>query len=340
MGYNRENYKRIRQEYEGKNLRAKEAAEARRLELHEKIPDVKQIDAELERTGLAVLSLATRFHGEALERELAKLKKKNDSLLADRAACLTYHGYPADYSDVKYECPLCQDTGFDGLTLCRCMKEKLTRAGYESSGIGKLIAEKTFENYDPEAQRQDPRALSNNKMVYGLCKKYAEEFGESGNDNLLFIGGTGLGKTHLSAAIAGRIIERGFDVVCETAQNLFSDFEYEKFGRAYGSADGGDSRTLRYFFADLLIIDDLGTELTNQFTVSCLYNVINTRLNRGLAMIINTNLTRDELNRRYADRITSRLFGEFLPLMFLGKDMREKMLEKPVRTPGTRGKKG
>jgi len=186
-----------------------------------------------------------------------------------------------------------------------------------------LIATKTFDNFDPDYQKGDPRVADNNRLIYQYCRKYAASFSDVGAPNLLFIGATGLGKTHLSAAIAGEIISQGYDVVCETAQNFFADFEFERFERPYGSREAGDgSKTDKYFECDLLILDDLGTEMTNQFTVSCLYNMMNTRLNRGKAMIINTNLTRDELKKRYADRITSRLFGEFLPLIFMGQDMR------------------
>ncbi len=328
MGYNRENYRKIKREYEGKNLRAKEAAEGRRQELHDRFPEIREIDEALSMTGLAILEASSRYRGERLEEEIAKRKAQNEILLRDRAAYLESHGVPADYSHVKYECDDCMDTGFCGLKMCRCMKEKLVMAGYESSGIGSLIRIKTFDNFDPDYQKQDPRALENNRMVYDFCKRYAESFEDVGSPNLLFLGATGLGKTHLSTAIAGRVIARGYDVVCETAQNFFADFEFERFNRPYGSRDAGEEqKTDKYFDCDLLILDDLGTEMTNQFTVSCLYNIINTRLNRGRSMIINTNLTRDELKKRYADRITSRLFGEFSPLLFLGRDMRELRLD-------------
>ena len=211
--------------------------------------------------------------------------------------------------------------------MCRCMREKLIAAGYESSGIGSLIKTKTFDNFDLSYQKHDPQAYEVLAANYEICKSYAEGFECPGGKNLLLMGNTGLGKTHLSTAIAGRVIGRGFDAVCETAQNVFSDFEFERFNRPYGSADSEPVRTGKYFECDLLIIDDLGTEMTNQFTVSCLYNLINTRLNHGRPMIINTNLSRDELRKRYADRITSRLFGEFCPLRFIGKDVRELKLD-------------
>ena len=327
MGFNRENYRRIKREYDGKNLKAKEAAERRREELHSRFSDIKEIDDALSLTGLKILEASSKYTGKQLDQAIEKLKKENAALLRDRADCLVYHGYPADYSDVKYECTDCSDTGFVGIKMCHCMKERLILAGYESSGIGNLITSKSFENFDPSYQKEDPKAFENNRKIYSFCKRYAESFSDTGSPNLLFIGATGLGKTHLSTAIAGKVISRGFAAVCETAQNFFSDFEFERFNRPYGGLDAGDEqKTDKYFSCDLLILDDLGTELTNQFTVSCLYNIINTRLNRGKSMIINTNLTRDELNKRYADRITSRLFGEFAPLMFLGKDMRQIML--------------
>jgi DNA replication protein DnaC len=127
-----------------------------------------------------------------------------------------------------------------------------------------------------------------------------------------------LGKTHLSSAIAKVVIDNGYDVVYETAQNIFADFEAERFGRA----PAGENRTARYFNCDLLIMDDLGTEMQTQFTVPCLYNLLNTRLISEKSMIISTNVRKEELLSKYSDRITSRLFGEFEICVFTGKDIR------------------
>ena len=138
---------------------------------------------------------------------------------------------------------------------------------------------------------------------------------------------TGLGKTHLSSACAKAVIDRGFDVVYESAQNIFSDFEYERFNRGYNT-DAQNEKTARYFETDLLIIDDLGTEVTNQFTTACLYNIVNTRMCTGKGMIINTNLKKEELVAKYQDRITSRLFGEFEICLFMGKDIRSQKLRR------------
>ena len=140
------------------------------------------------------------------------------------------------------------------------------------------------------------------------------------------LGNMGLGKTHLSSAMGGVIIGKGNDVYYSGAVEMMSDFESERFGNDY--SQDTTSLTEKYFSCDLLIIDDLGTELINQFSTSTLYNLINTRLIKKKATIINTNFSRDELRKKYQDRITSRIFGEYLVWPFLGTDIREKRLQR------------
>ena len=220
---------------------------------------------------------------------------------------------------------LCRDTGYIDGKMCSCMRRDLIMAGYESSGIGKLIAKQNFENFDLSYYRSTEREQM--ERVFAAVKNYAETFREAGGRNMLFIGMTGLGKTHLSSACAKAVIDRGFDVVYESAQNIFSDFEYERFNRGYNT-DAQNEKTARYFETDLLIIDDLGTEVVNQFTTACLYNIVNTRMCSGKGMIINTNLKKEELVAKYQDRITSRLFGEFEICLFMGKDIRSQKLRR------------
>ena len=138
-------------------------------------------------------------------------------------------------------------------------------------------------------------------------------------------GGTGLGKTHLSSALAKKVIEKGNDVFYTGAIDLFSEFEFDRY-----KSKGRDGAALidRYFDCDLLIIDDLGTEIINQFSVSTLYNLINDRLSRKKATVISTNLSKDEIQKKYTDRIWSRLFGEYHILFFVGTDVREQKLLK------------
>ena len=233
---------------------------------------------------------------------------------------LVANGYPADYADIRYRCEACGDTGFIGTKMCRCMRDELVMAGYESSGIGRLMQTQSFESfsldYYPAADRQGMEANLR------TLREFAAHFDTRRGENYLLIGTTGLGKTHLSTSVARTVIDGGFDVVYDTAQGVFSAFEAAQFGR---DAAAGEEKYLR---CELLIMDDLGTELTNTFTVSCLYNVIITRLNNNLSTIINKNLTHSELRARYADRITSRLFGEFRPLMFTGNDIRREKLKR------------
>ena len=320
MGYNRENYRKIRDEYANKNLRAREDAERRADELHARFPDIASIDRILADTGMRIFGEAMKGR-DGLDERIANLRAQNEELRKTRAELLVSRGYPSDYSSVKYECRDCMDTGFIGTKMCHCMRERLIKAGYESSGIGRLIETQSFDTFSLDYYRQTPEQYNYMKQVYDLCRDYAESFTPEKGRNLLFCGTTGLGKTHMSTAIAKTVIERGYDVVYVTIQDLVSDFEHERFYRSY--SDDGEIRSERYFVCDLLIIDDLGAEVANQFTVSCLYNVINSRINKTRSMIINTNLNEKEIRSRYSDRITSRLFGEFEAFRFYGRDIRE-----------------
>ena len=322
MAYNAENYKKIAAQFKDKNLRAKQAAEARRAELHQKLPQIAEIDRALSSTGLRIMREAMEG-GDDLQKRIRKLEESNNLLLEARREILRENGYPEDYSSVKYECNVCQDVGFVNGKMCKCMRRALTLAGYESSGVLKLIGKQNFDTFDLSYYRGAER--ENMAYILGVAKEYASAFDGKTMHNLLFMGTTGLGKTHLSSAIAKEIVERGFDVVYESAQKVFSDFEAEKFGRA----PWGESLTERYLACDLLILDDLGTEMQSQFTVSCLYHLINTRLISEKSMIISTNVSEKELLAKYTDRITSRLLGEFKVCVFEGKDIRlqKKQLE-------------
>lgn len=317
MGYNQENYRRIREEYESKPQKARDAANKRCEELHERFEDVARIDRILSETGLKIFGEAMKGR-EGLDERINKLKAENEELRNVRAQILIANGYPADYSSVRYECERCRDTGFIGTKMCDCMKQKLIAAGYESSGIGRLMRTQSFETFNLEKCRQSPEQYNSMRLVFNESKKFAESFEPGNGQNLLFLGTTGLGKTHLSTSIAKVVIERGFDVFYDTFQNIIRELEKEHFGRS----EEANEYTGRLFGCDLLIIDDLGTELTNQFTISALYNLINTRLNSSRSMIINTNLRGEDILPRYGDRIASRIFGEFSAYVFIGRDLR------------------
>ena len=327
MGYNKENYKRIRAEYETKTFRAQEEADARRAELYAAIPELKELDTRLAGFGLRVMQAAMQSQSTA--DEIAKLRAENETIRIARAALLRKHGYPADYTEPHYECDKCRDTGYVNIHMCSCMRQRLTEAGMASSGLSGLMRKQSFENFSLDYYRADPQAFERMRHSFHVVKQYAEQFtvapdGGAQPQSLLFLGGTGLGKTHLSTAVARKVIERGYDVYYNSAVGMISDFEFRRFGNGVAQSDGDN--TARYTECDLLIIDDLGTEVTNQFTLSCLYHVLNTRLNLDKPTIISTNLSSADLRKIYSDRITSRLMGEYTLVPFYGTDVRKQKL--------------
>lgn len=328
MGYNKENFKRIREEYATKTFRAQEEADARRAELYGVIPELREMDKRLSTFGLRIMQTALKS-GDT-EAGIVALREENEAICRARAALLHAHGYPANYTDPQYECEKCNDTGYVGIKMCTCMRCKLTEASMVSSGLSGLMRSQSFENFSLDFYKQKPeeyQVMSRNfKTVADYANNFTIEAGKPMPQSLLFLGGTGLGKTHLSTAVARVVIERGYDVYYNSAVGMISDFEYRRFGNGVAQSDGDD--TARYTECDLLIIDDLGTEVVNQFTLSCLYHVLNTRLNFGKPTLISTNLTSSELRKTYSDRITSRLMGEYLLIPFYGTDVRKQKIQK------------
>lgn len=314
MGFSRKNYEYVEGLLMKRRQESEYRAEKNTREAHARSAELAEIDRKLSTTGFALVRVAMEKTDVAAR--VAALKEENLALQARRAEILASLGLPENYTDIVPVCPACRDTGRTERGMCACMKQLLVEAGYRSSGLGALLKKQTFDNFSLQYYKDD--ALKYAECALETAKVFAETFDTTGR-NLLFVGGTGLGKTHLSTAIAGRAIERGFDVVYETAQNVIADFEYDRFKSGY---EDTESRAAKYLDCDLLIMDDLGTELTNQFTVSSLYNIINTRINLGKSMIVNTNLGQKNLFERYDERITSRLFGEFDPFLFKGIDIR------------------
>lgn len=297
--------------------------EQRKREAEARVPALKEIDRQLSLTGLKIV-------GEAMarslnEERLAEIRREYEQLVARKRTLLLAAGYPEDYTDIKYRCPLCSDTGYVGVEMCRCLKKEMTLASLKSSGLSALIKNQNFQTFSLDYYENNDKI----RMTYNLnaMKEFAADFTSGNGISWLFIGATGLGKTHLSTAVAVELIKKGYDVAYESAQQIMNDYETVRFSSNV-SPDAELPDLLRYTEADLLIMDDLGTEMTTQYTLSCLYNIINTRINRNLSTIISANLTQKELRERYTDRITSRLLGEYKPLIFSGKDVRAQKLMK------------
>lgn len=321
--FNRENYRKIKKEFEDRHFRAKAEADARIFEVESAIPELSAIDLALRETGVKIFGAALAGK-DGLKERMERLQQENEELQNIRGDILESHGYPRDYTRVHYECTLCDDTGFtkasNGTELCSCLRRALVLAGYETSGIGPLLAIQTFDSFSLDYYRE-PGDRERMRRILEEAMELAASFDGETPRNVVMFGGTGLGKTHLSTAIARAVIDRGFDVVYDTAQNIFSAFEREQFDRA--SLDPDEPKpTQRFFDCDLLILDDLGAEVTNSFTVSCLYNLLNTRLNHRHSVILSTNLDFPRIRERYGERISSRLLGEYIPFAFAGRDVR------------------
>ncbi|MBQ9116086.1 MAG: ATP-binding protein [Clostridia bacterium] len=320
MGFNREDLAIVKEEFRRKNIRAKDMATARLQELEATIPGFREIERGFSEIGERLIKNALDILSTEQEKaeKVAQLVREREAPSEARDRILVEHGYPVDYTAPAYECKKCNDSGFVGVNMCECMRMELVKRGYESSGLGGLIETQSFDTfllkYYPEGEARDGMA-----RVLNACVEYAKGFNAANSGNILFIGGTGLGKTHLSTSIAKVVIERGYNVIYESAQNIFAEFEAEHYGR---KRDYSTSAS-RYMECELLIIDDLGTEMPSQFNVSCLYNLVNTRLNRRLPMIISSNITEyNEFKKRYTDRLSSRFFGEFKVFNIVGKDIR------------------
>ena len=311
--YARENFNKVKEIIEARRLNAIYDADMKNLEVAALSEDIRIIDKELRGTGLLLFKAACR--GE----DITPIRERNLFLCGQRKDALRRLGLPADYTEVHYTCPECSDSGFIAGKMCKCFREMLVTENIKSSGIGKLIEKQSFENFELKRYAYDPEVYAKMENNLREAKSFVDNFGKT-YTTLLFIGTTGTGKTHLSTAIAKSLIEKGYEVMYDSTQNIVSAFENDRFKSGYGPYEPkGD----KYLECDFLIIDDLGTEFLNQFTVSCLYNLINTRQNKGLPTLISTNLTASELTRRYEDRIYSRFMGaDSKILLFLGKDSR------------------
>ena len=283
---------------EDKQRRAAEFAR-RRDRLYAAEPRLREIENQLRATMSKLIASALRRGADPVPA-VKVLRDENLELQAERADLLREMGYPADYLEEKPACSLCGDTGYRDGQVCRCLREYYKRA--QLAELSKLLdlGGQSFETFsfdwysDDRGERKvSPR--ENMERNYDVCQDYARQFSLR-SDNLLLMGQPGLGKTFLSACIARVVSERGYSVVYDTAEHIFSQMEEEKFRPEDAPEACEDVR--RYLRCDLLIVDDLGTEMVTSFVQSALYQLVNGRLISGKKTVINTNLTPRQLGER------------------------------------------
>ena len=307
-----------------KKARSAKAASAR-ARAYAKYPRIKEIDLALRASMLDVIGSVAG--GGDVDAKIDTAKKKNLGLQAERYELLKAAGLRPEDVDDEPACKKCGDMGFIGTKMCSCLTDIYRDEQKKELSACLKLGKETFNTFCLEYYDDAPdpaTGVSPRRIMTGVfegCREYARAFGKS-SPNLFLRGSTGLGKTFLSTCIAKTVSERGFSVVYDTAVNIFAAFEDDKFGKGEEGADAR-SRTRRYLNCDLLIMDDLGTEMLTSMVSSALYTLINTRLVSGKKTVISSNLTPDELSRRYMPQIVSRLEGEFLPLVFCGTDIRK-----------------
>ena len=267
----------------------------------------------------------------ALEEQLAALRRENEEAQQLCSQLLVQNGYPADYLELHYHCERCNDTGYCNGHYCDCLQKEIAAAGIRKMNESAQLQLCRFDQfsldyYKGRTTENGTDCYQTMKRILAACENYAATFSKD-SPSLLFVGRTGLGKSHLSLSIAREVLAKGYDVIYDSIINLLEQVEKEHFGRETAELD-----TLGLLLkVDLLILDDLGTEFNTAFYLSAIYNIINTRLNRGLPTIISTNLELMALRSRYEERIVSRLFAMYETMYFLGSDIR--LLKKKESKP-------
>ena len=313
----------VTRRFEERRQEAENAAQSRRRELYARVPELRALDKE--RAAAASSLLGTVFQGrEGLEARMDKIRARQKELKNKRDGLLKKAGFPADYDEVKVACAACGDTGFVDGKMCPCMKREIVLEGYRESGLGRLLERQRFDNFELDrysdqplpGKKYSPRSLMS--KIYRDCLEWGRDFSLS-SPSLLLIGTTGLGKTHLSSAMAKAAIDKGYEVVYLSVPTVLARAEKERFSRG----DDEEGITRRMLEAELLILDDLGAEPVSALAVSLIYTVVNERtVVQGLPTIISTNLDRKLLERNYGQAVTSRLLGEFKVMQFAGIDQR------------------
>lgn len=325
MRIEQEKLRKIFDEYDENRIKARMERDKRVEEIEKKYPILSEIDRKINELGIEnfknILENPQKSteYNESFEKNLAELKRQREDFLSK-------NNIEKDFDEVKYTCEKCLDTGFIDNEKCPCFIQKIIDMHYEMSNMASILhdfSEFSFDYYgDKFIEKLGMTEKENMQDIYNKALNFCDD---EKSKNLLFYGGCGFGKTFLSSCIAKKMLDSGKSVIYETATSLFSDYEDYKFGRKEGSFE----ETYELICdADLLIIDDLGTEVSNPVSTQFFFDIINKRTMLSKKMIISTNLTMDGILKKYTDRLFSRLYESFEILHFVGEDIRIQKLKK------------
>lgn len=327
MGLTNKQYDSIMRRYSEHRLESKYILDRRTAEIYEKCPKIRELDIELAHGSVERGKRAILGDSSALK----ELAVTNAAISAEKHHLLTVLGYSEDYLDPIYSCPICKDTGYIAPgEKCSCFKSALTDLIYSESSLKDTLMRENFETFDITRYSDDPADIdpilkmtprANMLRTAHQVKLFIRDF-DTDFQNLLIYGPTGVGKTFLANCISKELLDTAHTVMYYTAYGFFDCMEKRKFGIETDAEHAAEVSMDSLIDSDLLIIDDLGTELTNSFTAFALYSVLNERSLRRRSTIITTNLDLDDLAVRYTERVFSRINKEYDFIKIIGKDLR------------------
>lgn len=322
MALNNSQYDAIIRTYEQKQLHNRNVLDKRYQTVYQQLPELQKIHRSI--SELSVNQARKLLEGN--ENALQELKVQIKSLSEQGKSLLVSAGFPADYLEPVYECSDCKDTGYVDNEKCHCFRKTEIELLYTQSNLKHILQKENFETFSLayySANHVDPKtgisSLANMKKAYSVARDFVDTFGKEFR-NLFLYGDTGVGKTFLSNCIAKELIDKSFSVIYLSSFELFDTLAKSKFGKD----DAADQMNEHIFDCDLLIIDDLGTELANTFTVSQLFLCLNERILRQKSTIISTNLSLESLVEIYSERTFSRITSNYTILKLTGDDIRIK----------------
>lgn len=318
-------YDEIEREYDRKQLNAQRELAARTDEIYRKFPRIHEINSEI--SSLSVNEAKKMLYAETEKNNISDYRHILNSLKNEKASILKENGYDTDYLNIRYTCEKCKDTGYlENNEKCTCRKQAEIKLLYSQSNIENILSIENFENFnfnyfdsvniDADLGKTP---LQNIKEIYDICLQFIKDF-DSGYSNLYIYGNTGVGKTYISNCIAKKLMDSSHSVIYLSAINLFNILADKDFNRVQSNENSYLAHHLTD--CDLLIIDDLGTEMTNSFTVSALFQCLNERIIARKPVIISTNLSLHELQKHYSERILSRIVDNYRLIKIIGNDIR------------------